>query len=83
MQRDVDAVSVEAEIDINALVVTLPLHAQAVAPGPRTPPANSVMGGGPTAATHPPGAKTSVNDKFFNDPKPREIGMTSGVRGQR
>jgi len=82
--RDVDKVSVEHEVqkDHGALVIRLPVHAQAVAPAPRTTPASSVMGGGPTAATQPPGTKTSVNDKFFNDPK-RPVAMASGVRGQR
>jgi hypothetical protein len=60
------------------MIVTLPSHAQAIAPSPR--PAASVASGA-TASTSPPGAKVSVNDRFFDDPKPRPIAMTSGTRG--
>lgn len=74
VNRDVDAVAVDAEFDGSALVVALPVHAQAIQPAPR--PAIA------TAATSPPGAKVSVNDKFFNDPR-QPVAMTSGVRGQR
>lgn len=68
--RDVDAVVVANEIDQSALIVTLPVHAQAVAPAPR--PATAHTGGV---------GKTDVTGRFFNDPPPGKTAMASGTRG--
>lgn len=68
--RNVDAVVVKNEVDRSALIVTLPAHAQAVAPAPR--PATAHTGGL---------GKTDVTSKFFNDPTPGKAAMTSGTRG--
>ena len=70
--RDVDAVVVEHEVAGNALIVTLPAHAQNAPPAPR--PSTSIMGGAPTAA------KRDVTQQFFNDPK-KPPAMASGTRG--
>lgn len=70
--RDIDAVKVDSEIHDDALNIRLPEHARAVAPAPRV--ATAPM---PIASTER--RTVSVNDKFFNDPKPR-VAMAAGVR---
>lgn len=70
--RDVDAVAVDYEISAaNALIISLPVHAQAVAPAPRP---------GPTIAP-PPGSKVNVIDKVVGaGPTPPKYATQSGVR---
>ncbi len=78
--REVKRATVHHEVDGSAaLMIALPTHAQAVAPSPR--PSASIMD--KPVPTLSGGGKTSVNDRFFNDPKPRPVAMASGVRGQR
>jgi hypothetical protein len=76
--RDVDAVTVESEVDGSALVITLPQHARNEAPPPR--PSASIMSG--SAPERPTAAKRDVTAQFFNDPKKPPV-MASGVRGGR
>ena len=55
----------------NALEITLPTHAQAVAPAPR-----------PTIAP-PPGSKVDIVDKVVGGgPKPPKFAAQAGVRGR-
>lgn len=64
--REVARVVVQHAVSAGALEITLPTHAQAVAPAPRTM----------VAPTIPPPAtgKVDVSSKFFNDPKPPASG---------
>lgn len=77
--RDVDAVTVESEVDGSALVVTLPQHARNEAPPARPPAGVTVM---PASPGVPTAAKRDVTNQFFNDPK-RPVQAASGVRGGR
>ena len=70
--RDVDAVKVDSEIHDDALTIRLPEHARQVVPAPRQVAV-------PTAIEPTQRRTVSVNDKFFNDPKPR-VAMAAGVR---
>jgi hypothetical protein len=78
--RDVDVVSVEAEVEGSALVVTLPQHARNEAPPPRPTTSATTISSPPSAGAAP--AKRDVSAQFFNDPKPQPA-MASGVRGGR
>ena len=85
--RDVDAVKVDSEIHDDALTIRLPDHARVAAPAPRpgTAPALASVSGSVVRDANGvplpprPAAKVSVNDRFFNDPKPRAA-MASGTR---
>ena len=71
--RDVDAVKVDSEIHDDALTIRLPDHARVAAPAPR--PATA-----PALASVSGQTKVSVNDRFFNDPKPPKVAMAAGTR---
>lgn len=66
--REVARVVVQHVVSAGALEITLPAHAQAIAPAPRVP----------VAADPPPKlngvGKVDVSSKFFNDPKPQANG---------
>lgn len=79
--RDVDGVHVDHEVDKPALIITLPRHAQLVAPDPRTMPATPRPQ--PVAEiTGRDGTKVDVTSRFFNDPKKPPV-MAAGTRGAR
>ncbi len=73
--RDVDAVTVDFDVDGTALIIALPAHAQAIAPPPRQ--ATTIV----VPATAAIVGKRDVTSQFFNDPK-RPPAMASGVRGR-
>ena len=75
--REVARIVVQHAVSAGALEITLPSHAQAIAPAPRTP----------VAVDQPPNmngaGKTDVSSKFFNDPKPttgRPVSRPPGTR---
>lgn len=77
--RDVEAVTVDSQVEGSALIVTLPQHARNEAPPPKPPAGVTVMPKGPQIPTV---AKRDVSDQFFNDPKKPPV-MASGTRGGR
>lgn len=74
--RDVEAVSVEIEVDGDALVITLPQHARNEAPSARPAPSSTLIPVMPAGAA---AAKRDVTSKFFDDPK-KPPAMASGTR---
>lgn len=76
--RNVDAVSVESEVDGSALIVTLPQHARNEAPPPRPVATATIIPTTPPAAG-PSAAKRDVTAQFFNDPKKPPV-MAAGTR---
>lgn len=74
--RNVDAVSVESQVEGSALIVTLPQHARFEAPPARPPAGVTAM---PSTPGIPAAAKRDVSAQFFDDPKKSPV-MASGTR---
>jgi len=83
--RDVEAVTVDSQVEGSALIVTLPQHARNEAPPLRVSPVIPVQHSAATSsarpASGPTAAKRDVSDQFFNDPKKPPVQAASGVRG--
>jgi hypothetical protein len=81
--RDVDAIAVEHEAVGNALIISLPSHAQNAAPPPKPQPMTPSAPRAPLASSPTANGKISVNNRFFDDPPKTKALPVSGIRNQR